>query len=196
MATFQQAHEGIEVCSVQFTRNGKYILSSGRDSMAKLWELSTVRCLVAYTGAGATGKQVSPLMTFLGLRPLLTASSPYTGAPRPGSIQPQRGLRHVPGRGDHVALLLGLSERLAQAAPLPRPQRRRPTHRALPVDAGIPHVLGRFQSAILVQEKRVERAKPKKVSRTSTTSIHMLPCIRNRYQTVHYLTTYAADLEY
>jgi len=57
VATFQQAHEGIEVCSVQFTRNGKYILSSGRDSMAKLWELSTVRCLVAYTGAGATGKQ-------------------------------------------------------------------------------------------------------------------------------------------
>ena len=61
VATFQQAHEGIEVCSVQFTRNGKYILSSGRDSMAKLWELSTVRCLVAYTGAGATGKQVKPL---------------------------------------------------------------------------------------------------------------------------------------
>ena len=62
VATFQQAHEGIEVCSVQFTRNGKYILSSGRDSMAKLWELSTVRCLVAYTGAGATGKQVRLLM--------------------------------------------------------------------------------------------------------------------------------------
>ena len=59
VATFHQAHDGIEVCSVQFTRNGKYILSSGRDSMAKLWELSTVRCLVAYTGAGATGKQVA-----------------------------------------------------------------------------------------------------------------------------------------
>ena len=163
MATFQQAHEGIEVCSVQFTRNGKYILSSGRDSMAKLWELSTVRCLVAYTGAGATGKQVSPLMTFLGLRPLLTASSPYTGAPRPGSVQPQRGLRHVPGRGDDVTLLLGLSERLPQAAPLPRPQRRRPPHSALAVDASIPHVLGRLQSAVLVQEKRVEKHKPKNI---------------------------------
>ncbi len=58
IATIPQAHEGIEVSSVQFTRNGKYILSSGLDSLVKLWELSTVRCLIAYTGAGATGKQV------------------------------------------------------------------------------------------------------------------------------------------
>ena len=35
----------------------QYILSSGKDSMVKLWELSTVRSLIAYTGAGATGKQ-------------------------------------------------------------------------------------------------------------------------------------------
>jgi cleavage stimulation factor subunit 1 len=40
-----------------FTRNNKYILSSGKDSMVKLWELSTNRSLIAYTGAGATGKQ-------------------------------------------------------------------------------------------------------------------------------------------
>ena len=33
------------------------MLSSGRDSLVKLWELSTTRCLIAYTGAGATGKQ-------------------------------------------------------------------------------------------------------------------------------------------
>merc|ERR1712115_95834 len=105
--------------------------------MAKLWELSTVRCLGVH-----------------GCR-----SNWEAGASRPGSIQPQRGLRNVPGRGDHVALLLGLSERLPQAASLPRPQRRRQTYRALAVDACIPHVLGRFQSAILVQEKRVERAK-------------------------------------
>ena len=37
---------------------GKYVLSSGRDSLVKLWEMSTTRCLIAYTGAGATGKQV------------------------------------------------------------------------------------------------------------------------------------------
>lgn len=27
------------------------------DSSCKLWELSTNRCLIAYTGAGSTGKQ-------------------------------------------------------------------------------------------------------------------------------------------
>ena len=33
------------------------MLSSGKDSMVKLWELSTSRGLIAYTGAGVTGKQ-------------------------------------------------------------------------------------------------------------------------------------------
>lgn len=55
--TFDQAHDGAEVCSVVFSRNGKYLLSSGKDSLVKLWELSTSRCLIAYTGAGTTGKQ-------------------------------------------------------------------------------------------------------------------------------------------
>ena len=34
----------------------QYILSIGKDSLVKLWELSTNRCLIVYTGAGATGK--------------------------------------------------------------------------------------------------------------------------------------------
>lgn len=55
VCTFSAAHEGAEVCSVQFSRNGKYVLSSGKDSLVKLWELSMSRCLIAYTGAGATG---------------------------------------------------------------------------------------------------------------------------------------------
>jgi len=55
--TCQAAHDGTEVGSVMFTRNNKYILSSGKDSLVKLWELSTNRSLIAYTGAGATGKQ-------------------------------------------------------------------------------------------------------------------------------------------
>ena len=33
------------------------MLSSGKDSLVKLWEMSTSRCLIAYTGAGTTGKQ-------------------------------------------------------------------------------------------------------------------------------------------
>ena len=58
VATFPAAHDGAPVSSVAFTRNGKYVLSAGKDSLVKLWELSTTRCLIAYTGAGATGKQV------------------------------------------------------------------------------------------------------------------------------------------
>lgn len=55
--TFFKAHDGLEVCSVAFTKNGKYLLSSGKNSICKLWELTTSRCLIAYTGAGTTGKQ-------------------------------------------------------------------------------------------------------------------------------------------
>lgn len=32
-------------------------MTSGLDSTCKLWELSTNRCLIGYTGAGSTGKQ-------------------------------------------------------------------------------------------------------------------------------------------
>ena len=35
----------------------QYILTAGMDSNVKLWELSTNRCLIGYTGAGATGVQ-------------------------------------------------------------------------------------------------------------------------------------------
>lgn len=74
--TFQRAHDGAEVCSAVFTRNGKvwrictckrfhgnsvlrlqYVLTSGKDSVIKLWELATNRCLIAYTGAGVAGQQ-------------------------------------------------------------------------------------------------------------------------------------------
>ncbi|CAH8616207.1 unnamed protein product [Dicrocoelium dendriticum] len=35
----------------------EYILSSGKDSAVKLWELATGRCLITYTGAGTVGHQ-------------------------------------------------------------------------------------------------------------------------------------------
>lgn len=64
ITTFFNAHDGAEVCSAAFTKNGKYIMTSGKDSMIKLWELSTSRCLIAYTGAGATGKQASSFQVY------------------------------------------------------------------------------------------------------------------------------------
>ena len=41
----------------------------------------------------------------------------------PGRVQPHGGLRHVPGRGDHLPLRLGREERQPEAAAVPRPQR-------------------------------------------------------------------------
>jgi cleavage stimulation factor subunit 1 len=58
---FTQAHDGSEVCSLAFSKNGKYLLSSGKESLVKLWELSMSRCLIAYTGAGTQGKQMNRL---------------------------------------------------------------------------------------------------------------------------------------
>lgn len=57
--TFSRAHDGAEVCSARLTRNGKYVLTAGKDSCVKLWELAANRCLIAYTGAGAMGAQES-----------------------------------------------------------------------------------------------------------------------------------------
>lgn len=50
VSTFEKAHDGAEVCSAIFSKNSKYILSSGKDSVVKLWEISTGRTLVKYTG--------------------------------------------------------------------------------------------------------------------------------------------------
>ena len=55
VGTISQAHEGAPVGSVAFSRSGKYVLSSGMDSSVKLWELSSLRCIIAYTGAGTMG---------------------------------------------------------------------------------------------------------------------------------------------
>jgi len=49
--TFKQAHEGAEVQSIRFTRNSKFVLTSGKDATARLWELSTGRNIVVYKGA-------------------------------------------------------------------------------------------------------------------------------------------------
>ena len=48
--TFRRAHDGA-VSSVKVSQNGKYILSAGKDSMVKLWEMSMCSCLLTYEGA-------------------------------------------------------------------------------------------------------------------------------------------------
>jgi len=48
--TFRRAHDGA-VSSVKVSRSGKYILSAGKDSLVKLWEMSMCSCLMLYEGA-------------------------------------------------------------------------------------------------------------------------------------------------
>ncbi|EGG17778.1 WD40 repeat-containing protein [Cavenderia fasciculata] len=43
--TLATPHNGMEVTSVQISRNQKYLLSSGRDSCVKLWEISSGRLI-------------------------------------------------------------------------------------------------------------------------------------------------------
>lgn len=77
VSTFEKAHDGAEVCSAIFSKNSKYILSSGKDSVVKLWEISTGRTLVKYTGTE---------------NPLLFSSSPFTPWRRSAVASPHRVL--------------------------------------------------------------------------------------------------------
>ena len=72
------------------------MLSSGKDSLVKLWELSTSRCLIAYTGAGSTGKQVCQTIGVVPINAKIDTRVVLPGAPGPGRVQPDRGLRDVP----------------------------------------------------------------------------------------------------
>ncbi|KAH3757717.1 cleavage stimulation factor subunit 1 [Pelomyxa schiedti] len=53
--TLEGAHSGCEVCSIQFSKNQRYLLSSGKDATVRLWELTTGQQLTAIT-VGQTQK--------------------------------------------------------------------------------------------------------------------------------------------
>ena len=56
--TYKSAHNSQHVSSVQFSRNGKYVLSSGKDSICKLWDLSMPsNPIQVYTGADLSGNR-------------------------------------------------------------------------------------------------------------------------------------------
>ena len=48
--TIADAHAGEEVSSVQFSPSGKYLLSGGLDSVARLWDYSSGKQVMAYAG--------------------------------------------------------------------------------------------------------------------------------------------------
>ncbi|RKO99063.1 hypothetical protein CXG81DRAFT_20805 [Caulochytrium protostelioides] len=53
-ATLPRAHGGAPVSNVHFSRNEKYLLSTGGDGVAKLWDLKTGSAVVVYSGALST----------------------------------------------------------------------------------------------------------------------------------------------
>jgi len=49
--TIEQAHGGTSVSSVKFSRNSKYLLSNGKDSIGRLWDLASGKVVQKYEGA-------------------------------------------------------------------------------------------------------------------------------------------------
>lgn len=111
VTTFEKAHDGAEVCSAIFSKNSKYVLSSGKDSVVKLWEISTGRTLVKYTGKKETEREKKTgalcLHSFKFFPSRCGAEWP-SDASHPGRVQPHRGLCSAARRAHHQPLLLGL----------------------------------------------------------------------------------------
>eukprot|EP00038_Savillea_parva_P026441 m.54115 g.54115 ORF g.54115 m.54115 type:complete len:500 (+) comp7507_c0_seq2:73-1572(+) len=56
--TFNEAHQGTAITSLQFTRNGNYLLSGGQDSAARLWDVRTGKVILNYMGATADKREI------------------------------------------------------------------------------------------------------------------------------------------
>lgn len=51
ISTISKAHSGSPVTSVEFSKDGKFILSTGLDSIGKLWDISSCTTIVEFKGA-------------------------------------------------------------------------------------------------------------------------------------------------
>lgn len=100
----------------------QYVLSSGKDSLVKLWELSTSRCLIAYTGAGTTGKQQHRTQAVFNHTEDYGTLAPPTGAAFLWWLLPNHSLRLIssalPWWEDNQSLLLGFAQCWATATAL------------------------------------------------------------------------------
>lgn len=101
--------------------------------------------------AGLAGQAVGALNQPLSDRLHWSGQYRQAGAAGPGRLQPERGLRHVPGRGHHQPVRLGREERQQEAAALTGPQRTRQVAGPLPHTGRLPLLLRRLQGKILVQ---------------------------------------------
>jgi cleavage stimulation factor subunit 1 len=62
--TITNAHSGLEVSTIDFSFNGKYLLSSGKDSSLRLWEVSTARQLLTFLGATQSKYRLRPTWNY------------------------------------------------------------------------------------------------------------------------------------
>lgn len=60
--TITNAHGGREVCSVQFSRNKKYLLSSGKDSTIRIWDVIAGCMLQAQFLIDVLGRQLKRIV--------------------------------------------------------------------------------------------------------------------------------------
>lgn len=157
--TFDKAHDGAEVCSVVFSRNGKVRhiqnflpLRYGRGQLNQhLFKKKNIYFSVFIDiGQGFAGEIVGAEHESLFDCVHWCWNDGQTGAQYSGHIQSQRRLRSVSGRGDDVVVLVELTERIPVAFNVAGPQRTRAIHRSFANTSGISDVLGRFSRPILV----------------------------------------------
>lgn len=48
--TIDKAHNGSAVTGIEFSKSGKYLLSTGNDNMGVLWDLTSGQVIVKYSG--------------------------------------------------------------------------------------------------------------------------------------------------
>eukprot|EP01090_Pellita_catalonica_P003464 TRINITY_DN13137_c0_g1_i1.p1 TRINITY_DN13137_c0_g1~~TRINITY_DN13137_c0_g1_i1.p1 ORF type:complete len:426 (-),score=51.95 TRINITY_DN13137_c0_g1_i1:98-1375(-) len=62
--TIPNAHSGFHVSCIQFTANKKYLMSGGKDSTLRLWELSTGRQVRVYKGGAQTKQRMTAAFSY------------------------------------------------------------------------------------------------------------------------------------
>jgi cleavage stimulation factor subunit 1 len=50
ISTIQKAHSGASVTHIEFSKSGKYILSSGLDSIGKVWDITSGKVVTEFKG--------------------------------------------------------------------------------------------------------------------------------------------------
>ncbi|KAI8916210.1 WD40-repeat-containing domain protein [Gorgonomyces haynaldii] len=61
--TIYNAHNGLPVTSIEFSKSGRYLLSTGMDHVGRLWDMSTGKVVVSYTGGTQTHEMAAMSFT-------------------------------------------------------------------------------------------------------------------------------------